>query len=251
MGLPPGDPWHSQGNPSVASWPDQPYQPMDQFGLAQVDPALRGHPNPNDRSSWGQSDGSDQTRYPQSGFPVGPPNPSFGNAGYSSYAHQPQQTPYYPPNYSQNVPSAPPQPTVPAAAPLTRHTYTRTLVGPLSSNGYRLLDEHRKPGIFFLFQDLSVRTEGTSTSSSPQRIQRLSRRNIPSSNASYEHRSVSSLPIKFIAVHSDDFVIQFSSTGGWCYRSSYRRFTSACSGVHRTFCRLLRQTFPGCSRFVS
>jgi hypothetical protein len=24
-----------------------------------------------------------------------------------------------------------------------------------------LLDEHRKPGIFFLFQDLSVRTEGT------------------------------------------------------------------------------------------
>ncbi|KAL1708549.1 velvet factor-domain-containing protein [Schizophyllum commune] len=42
-----------------------------------------------------------------------------------------------------------------------RATYTRTLVGPLSSNATRLLDEHRKPGIFFLFQDLSVRTEGT------------------------------------------------------------------------------------------
>ncbi|TRM68219.1 velvet factor [Schizophyllum amplum] len=40
-------------------------------------------------------------------------------------------------------------------------TYTRTLVGPLSANATRLLDEHRKPGIFFLFQDLSVRTEGT------------------------------------------------------------------------------------------
>jgi len=34
-------------------------------------------------------------------------------------------------------------------------------VGPLSANACRLDDEHRKPGIFFLFQDLSVRTEGT------------------------------------------------------------------------------------------
>ncbi|KAF8514811.1 velvet factor [Hysterangium stoloniferum] len=45
--------------------------------------------------------------------------------------------------------------------PLPRHTYTRALVGPLSANAQRLQDEHRKPGIFFLFQDLSIRTEGT------------------------------------------------------------------------------------------
>ena len=45
---------------------------------------------------------------------------------------------------------------------LPRHAYTRTLVGPLSANACLLSDEHRKPGIFFLFQDLSVRTEGTS-----------------------------------------------------------------------------------------
>lgn len=44
---------------------------------------------------------------------------------------------------------------------LPRHTYTRTLVGPLSANAQLLKDEHRKPGIFFLFQDLSVRTEGS------------------------------------------------------------------------------------------
>jgi len=43
----------------------------------------------------------------------------------------------------------------------SRSTYTRTLVGPLSANATRLKDEHRKLGIFFLFQDLSVRTEGT------------------------------------------------------------------------------------------
>ncbi|KIJ22295.1 hypothetical protein M422DRAFT_115342, partial [Sphaerobolus stellatus SS14] len=42
-----------------------------------------------------------------------------------------------------------------------RHTYTRTLVGPLCANAQRLQDEHRDPAIFFLFQDLSIRTEGT------------------------------------------------------------------------------------------
>lgn len=43
---------------------------------------------------------------------------------------------------------------------LPGHAYTRTLVGPLSANACRLLDEHRKAGVFFLFQDLSIRTEG-------------------------------------------------------------------------------------------
>ena len=53
------------------------------------------------------------------------------------------------------------EPTPPSTIPpLPRHTYTRTLVGPLASNACRLLDEHRKPAIFFLFQDLSIRTEG-------------------------------------------------------------------------------------------
>lgn len=51
-----------------------------------------------------------------------------------------------------------------ASSSALRHpaNYTRTLVGPLSANACRLLDEHRKEGIFFLFQDLSVRTEGLS-----------------------------------------------------------------------------------------
>lgn len=43
--------------------------------------------------------------------------------------------------------------------------YTRTLVGPLSANAARLLDDKKQPGIFFTFQDLSVRTEGLSSCS--------------------------------------------------------------------------------------
>ncbi|KAK7062024.1 velvet complex subunit B [Favolaschia claudopus] len=86
-------------------------------------------------------------------------DPALFNSS-SSYSHSPQVS-YFPPptttpstNFGQGAPSSVPP-------PIARAAYTRTLVGPLSSNGYRLLDEHRKPGIFFLFQDLSVRTEGT------------------------------------------------------------------------------------------
>lgn len=59
-------------------------------------------------------------------------------------------------------PLSPSSSSSPAAnVPLPGHVYTRTLVGPLAANACRLLDEHRKPGVFFLFQDLSIRTEGT------------------------------------------------------------------------------------------
>lgn len=33
-------------------------------------------------------------------------------------------------------------------------------MGAAVSNAYQLTDQHNKPGIFFIFQDLSVRVEG-------------------------------------------------------------------------------------------
>lgn len=36
----------------------------------------------------------------------------------------------------------------------------RSLMGAVISNAYQLTDEHNRPGIFFVFQDLSVRIEG-------------------------------------------------------------------------------------------
>jgi len=38
--------------------------------------------------------------------------------------------------------------------------YARTLIGPLAAGAQTLNDNNDEPGIFFLFQDLSVRTEG-------------------------------------------------------------------------------------------
>jgi len=82
---------------------------------------------------------------------------------YQQHQQQQQQQEQQYPQQQQEQQQQPPserdgQHTIPL---LPRHTYTRTLVGPLSANAQRLQDEHRKPGIFFLFQDLSIRTEGT------------------------------------------------------------------------------------------
>jgi len=105
---------------------------------------------------------TESQRYNQDSYAPNPStldNSTYASATYIQHQHHyPQQ---YSGSYTQNQ-NVPPTPTTPASSspPIPRHTYTRTLVGPLSANACRLLDEHRKPGVFFLFQDLSVRTEG-------------------------------------------------------------------------------------------
>lgn len=157
------EPWHGQtgfrtdhDTSNFRSWSavaDPPYglptpSQGSVYGNQEVDSTARSHP-PADIG---------QGRYPQESYSVAGPgydNPTV----YSSpiHPHQSPQTTYYQHNYSQSTSSS----SSPASAhSLSRHPYTRTLVGPLSSNACRLLDEHRRPGIFFLFQDLSVRTEG-------------------------------------------------------------------------------------------
>lgn len=178
------------------TWPQEPHAyPSIETGAASgVDPGLReaSVQSPTAQTpSWTTSpiDTYANARYsmvpvagaaqgaPQQTVPSQPaaPQPTaletsmYASASYAQQQHQQQQhqqaqaqaqaqAPYphasggaYPP--AQETPPS----TIP---PLPRHTYTRTLVGPLSANACRLLDEHRKPGIFFLFQDLSIRTEG-------------------------------------------------------------------------------------------
>ncbi|KAB5595338.1 hypothetical protein CTheo_1210 [Ceratobasidium theobromae] len=124
--------------------------------------------------------------------PYPPPPPPHGQWNYG-----PQGSTYIDPSLQQQPPHGQPPPPVPAPGhaypdegaypsnagtsyyvqtPAALHgaaaqhdpssgaasgQYTRTLVGPLSANASRLVDADNQPGIFFLFQDLSVRTEGT------------------------------------------------------------------------------------------
>ncbi|KAJ3484116.1 hypothetical protein NLI96_g5849 [Meripilus lineatus] len=178
-------------NVSYRTWPQEhSYSSMENntvsHGPNPIDPSIRGpQPPPNndmrEGSNWSHGqEGYGQSRFSQEPYtsvpqqnnpthqhppPSQPPSQQidtsmYASASYAQQQHQQQtqsqyhQGPYPPTPQETETPTS----TIP---PLPRHTYTRTLVGPLSANACRLLDEHRKPGIFFLFQDLSIRTEGT------------------------------------------------------------------------------------------
>lgn len=190
------EPWQSEADPEILpyrAWGTDPtYSSADNFVNSQVDPALRTPSNNNegrDTSVWPQTE-----RYSHEGYPP-PAPPQLDAAMYATtpipYPQPvaPAQSPYYPSHYP---PYSGPPTSAGSGPPPPRHTYTRTLVGPLSANACRLLDEHRKPGIFFLFQDLSVRTEGVFLSAClSARLNRAHHRYFPFAIASYERRSVS------------------------------------------------------------
>ncbi|TFK68183.1 hypothetical protein BDN72DRAFT_950568 [Pluteus cervinus] len=155
--------WQSEGESEILpyrAWnPDASYTPVENFPNTSVDNSIRASSSTDGResSTWPQSEqGSTQSRYSQEGYsgPNQVDQSMYASASYAQHSGQEYYTSPYPP-------SAPGAGGHASGIPLARHTYTRTLVGPLSANACRLLDEHRKPGIFFLFQDLSVRTEGT------------------------------------------------------------------------------------------
>ncbi|KAH9948411.1 velvet factor [Amylocystis lapponica] len=158
---------YSTGASTAENWPLENQGRDDATGMPyrtwQQEPASYGQMAPTPTESFPQS------RYSQEPYtPIGQQGPpqQLDGAIYPSapYVQQPPPPPPHqaqPPAQYQQAPYVQ-DPTPPSTIPpLPRHTYTRTLVGPLSANACRLSDEHRKPGIFFLFQDLSIRTEGT------------------------------------------------------------------------------------------
>ena len=107
-------------------------------------------------------DGREQPTWQQHDDYTAPPAEQCAPGTYSGPPPT-AQTP--PPPYYPATPVTPTQQNTPPSSsrqsPTRPHMYTRTLVGPLSANACRLMDEQNKSGVFFLFQDLSVRTEGT------------------------------------------------------------------------------------------
>lgn len=173
------DSWHSEGNTNMSAspyraWPADPAYPTidsaapavtssPSYTNAPLDPSMRSSHIPHQANSWSPTgtDSSPHSRYGQDSFPASAPPPNFDGSIYAPASYT-QHAPYYPnSNYVHSTPPSPAQPPSSTNPPNARQTFTRTLVGPLSANACRLNDEHRKPGIFFLFQDLSVRTEGT------------------------------------------------------------------------------------------
>jgi hypothetical protein len=99
--------------------------------------------------------------HPESGYhhyQNGYPHPQSGyishgnNSGYPyGYHHGPNNHHGYPPHPREDIYSSP--------AP-SGGTFTRNLIGSLTASAFRLIDDHDELGIWFVLQDLSIRTEG-------------------------------------------------------------------------------------------
>ncbi|KAL3435547.1 velvet factor-domain-containing protein [Aspergillus tetrazonus] len=97
------------------------------------------------------------------GQPVGYPGVGnyYGGSTQLQYqnAYPNPQAQYYQPMYGGGMA----QPQMPTAQPVTPGPggmFTRNLIGCLSASAYRLYDTEDKIGVWFVLQDLSVRTEG-------------------------------------------------------------------------------------------
>ena len=87
-------------------------------------------------------------------------NPPSAGLAYGAPPGAPASS-YYPSMYPQAPqPLAPQQPIIPQMPPASGGMFTRNLIGSLSASAFKLTDPNNKLGIWFILQDLSVRTEG-------------------------------------------------------------------------------------------
>ncbi|EIW82278.1 hypothetical protein CONPUDRAFT_72552 [Coniophora puteana RWD-64-598 SS2] len=171
-GSPPGEGWQAGPASTYRTWPGASSQYQGAvggqegaaFGGPEIDPrhhhgSASSQPDAREPApgAWPhtQQQSTPEQAHPQSRYPD--QYASSPTMGYESQAEYGPSSAYAQPSYYQgNYPPQSPTPPPANISPSARHTYTRTLVGPLSANACRLVDDQHKPGIFFLFQDLSV-----------------------------------------------------------------------------------------------
>ncbi|KAI9754222.1 MAG: hypothetical protein M4579_004819 [Chaenotheca gracillima] len=139
---------HSATSPSISAAVSSSYPPPS--------PTHQGYPYAPNQPPY-QPYGPPGQQGPPSGHPVyqgqhGPP--SYYHPGPPGAPLAPQTAQQY---YGQPVPQ-----NGPGAAP--PGMFTRNLIGSLSASAFRLTDPSNKIGVWFILQDLSVRTEGSGTS---------------------------------------------------------------------------------------
>jgi hypothetical protein len=79
---------------------------------------------------------------------------------YPPHPAAPMPTDYYHAQPQPPPPPPPPPPPAPMQPPAPTGMFTRNLIGSLSASAFRLTDPDNKIGVWFILQDLSVRTEG-------------------------------------------------------------------------------------------
>ncbi|PYH49918.1 velvet factor family protein [Aspergillus saccharolyticus JOP 1030-1] len=135
---------HSATSPSISTAMSSSYPPP----LQNVSPSYP----PYAQNAYGQP-----VPYPHmNNYYPGNPQLQYQNP----YAANPQAQGYYPYYQGGHMPPAAMSPSQPVAAG-TGGMFTRNLIGSLSASAFRLTDPENKIGVWFILQDLSVRTEGS------------------------------------------------------------------------------------------
>lgn len=134
---------HSATSPSISTAMSSSYPPPPQ----SMSPTYQGY---------------GQGQYPVAGYPQ--MNNYYGGQ-QMTYPNQYGQPVTYPQQQyyagGQVPPSMSPAATQPAVSGGPGGMFTRNLIGSLSASAFRLTDPENKIGVWFILQDLSVRTEGT------------------------------------------------------------------------------------------
>ncbi|RAL12038.1 velvet factor family protein [Aspergillus homomorphus CBS 101889] len=135
---------HSATSPSISTAMSSSYPPPVQ----NVSPSYP----PYAQNAYGQPVG-----YPHmNNYYAGNPQLQYQNP----YGANPQAQSYYPYYPGSHMPPANISPAQPVA-PGQGGMFTRNLIGSLSASAFRLTDPENKIGVWFILQDLSVRTEGS------------------------------------------------------------------------------------------
>jgi len=138
---------HSATSPSISAATSSSYPPPPQTPSTYVP-----YPQPQQtyQHPYGQPIPNPHNPYQ----PAPPPPPQHG------YYTSPTGLPMTPTGYYQHPPPLP-SPQVPhPQQPAPSGMFTRNLIGSLSASAFRLTDPDNKIGVWFILQDLSVRTEG-------------------------------------------------------------------------------------------
>lgn len=167
-GVPPHQKFQNQGfnsypaQPQLNQYPGSQAQPYGQAPPQYAQQQYSQYPPQDPQSQAGYANGAGNYQ-PQTGYGPPPPQSPFYSTGVQSHgmnatsngdygappqqfqARQYQPEPNVPRNTTNNVPTG---------------MFTRNLIGSLAASASCLIDTNGTPGIWFVLQDLSVRTEG-------------------------------------------------------------------------------------------
>lgn len=143
--------------PSGASTPQHSSQ-ISSVPTAQTPPSIAQQPYDINYSNAPGFQGMPNMGGGGSGASYSAPSSSYGSPSGEYMTEVPETHEVYGEQYPNTHPSRSGQ--YDSGDQPSQVGFTRTLVGPLSANAQSLVDDQQRPGIFFIFQDLSIRTEG-------------------------------------------------------------------------------------------